>query len=70
MAQLLIFQGSARFLDCEVLVKSAEELRSKGAVVDTVLCVIQRDQMASEILRREKLSLISAFTMDFMKAQI
>lgn len=51
------------------IIESARELRQLGAVIDTVLCVIQRSEKASEILAEENLALIPAFTMEYIKEQ-
>lgn len=52
------------------IIESVKELRNRGAIIDTVLCVIQRNENASEILVKENLKLIPAFTMDYIKAQV
>ena len=52
------------------IIESVKELRQCGAKVDTVLCVILRDPKAVEILAKENLKLLPAFTMDFIKSQI
>ena len=52
------------------IIKSVNELRSRGAIIDTVLCVIQRDDNATEILKKEGLTLKAAFTMEYIKSQI
>ena len=49
------------------VIESVNELRRRGAVVDSVLCVILRNESAREILAAEGLTLIPAFTMDFIK---
>ncbi len=49
------------------IVESVRELRRRGAQVDTVLCVILRDDAAVGILAREGLALKPAFTMQFIK---
>jgi len=49
------------------IIESVKELRSRGAIVETVLCVIQRNQNATEILAKEGLALRAAFTMEFIK---
>ena len=46
------------------IIDGVKELRKHGALVDTVLCVIQRNPKASEILAEHGLRLVSAFTMD------
>ena len=51
------------------IIKGANELREKGAVIDSVLCVIQRADKASDILAAEGLKLIPAFTMEYIKEQ-
>ena len=48
------------------IIESVKELRALGAAVDTVLCVIQRNENASDILQREGLRLIPAFTMAYL----
>ena len=52
------------------IIESVRELRQLGAIIDTVLCVILRDEKAIDILAKEGLKLIPAFTMDFIKEQI
>jgi len=52
------------------IIDSVKELRARGAVVDTVLCVILRDEKARQILAQENLTLIPAFTMEYIKAQV
>ena len=52
------------------IIDGVKELRKKGAIVDTVLCVIQRADKATDILAAEGLKLIPAFTMDYIKAQV
>ena len=51
------------------IIKGANELREKGAIIDSVLCVIQRADKASDILAAEGLKLIPAFTMEYIKEQ-
>jgi len=51
------------------IIESANELRKLGAKIDTVLCVILRDQKAIDILAAEGLHLVPAFTMDYIKEQ-
>ena len=48
------------------IIKSAQELRNRGAKIDTVLCVILRNPEANEILAKEGLSLKSVLTMEFI----
>lgn len=52
------------------IIDGVRELRKKGAVVDTVLCVIQRSEKATDILAAEGLKLVPAFTMDYIKEQV
>lgn len=52
------------------IIKSANMLREIGAKVDTVLCAIQRNAEATEILAKEGLTLISYMTMDYIKEQV
>ncbi|MDR1688363.1 MAG: orotate phosphoribosyltransferase [Clostridiales bacterium] len=52
------------------IIESVKELRARGAIIDTVLCVILRDEKAREILARENLTLVPAFTMEYIKEQI
>ena len=51
------------------VVESARELRARGAVVDTVLCVILRNDEATQILAKEGLQLLPLFTMEYLKDQ-
>jgi len=51
------------------IIESAKELRARGAIIDTVLCVILRDEKAVKLLADENLTLIPAFTMDYIKSQ-
>lgn len=51
------------------IIKGANELREKGAIIDSVLCVIQRAEKATDILAAEGLKLIPAFTMEYIKEQ-
>ena len=51
------------------IIESAKELRSLGAKVDSVLCVVLRDEKARSLLAEEGLTLIPAFTMDYIKEQ-
>ena len=52
------------------IIESVKELRNRGAIINVVLCVIQRNDEATNILARENLKLISAFTMDYIKNQV
>lgn len=49
------------------IIESVKELRKLGAVIDTVICAIQRNDNATEILANEGLKLIPAFTMEYIK---
>ena len=49
------------------IIKSVQELRDRGAIIENVLCVIQRNKEASEILEKENLCLKPIFTMDYIK---
>lgn len=51
------------------IILSTKELRQRGAIVDTVLCAIQRDPRATELLAAEGLTLKPAFTMEYIKEQ-
>jgi orotate phosphoribosyltransferase len=50
------------------IIESVKELRARGAIIDTVLCVIQRNPAASDILSKEGLTLVPAFTMEYIKS--
>lgn len=52
------------------IIESVKELRNRGAIIDTVLCVIQRNQEATKILEAEGLYLKPAFTMEYIKSNI
>ncbi|MDR1905331.1 MAG: orotate phosphoribosyltransferase [Clostridiales bacterium] len=45
------------------IIESVKELRARGAVIDTVLCVILRNTDAYEIMKKEGLNLIPLFVM-------
>lgn len=49
------------------IIESVKELRERGAEIDTVLCVILRNEKAHEILGEAGLKLVPAFTMEFIK---
>ncbi len=51
------------------IIESVRELRKRGALIDTVLCVIQRNPQATDILAAEDLRLIPAFTMEYLKSR-
>lgn len=50
------------------IIESARELRYQGAIIDTVLCVILRNNTAIDILLKEALLLKPLFLMDYIKA--
>ncbi len=52
------------------IIESVKELRNRGALIDTVLCVIQRDDSATKILAKEDLRLLPAFTMEYIKSKV
>ena len=52
------------------IIKSANMLREVGAKVDFVLCAIQRNDDATEILSKEGLTLIPYMTMEYIKEQV
>lgn len=52
------------------IAKSVDELRKRGADIDTVLCVIQRNEEASETLRKKQLELKPLFTMKYIESQL
>ncbi len=52
------------------IIKSANMLREVGATVDFVLCAIQRNPDATEILAKEGLTLIPYMTMEYIKEQV
>jgi orotate phosphoribosyltransferase len=49
------------------IIKSVQELRNRGGIVENVLCVIQRNSEAAEILAKEGLNLKPVFTMEYIK---
>lgn len=51
------------------IIKSANMLREAGAKIDFVLCAIQRNPDATEILAKEGLTLIPYMTMEYIKEQ-
>lgn len=51
------------------IIKSADMLRKAGAKIDFVLCAIQRNPDATEILAKEGLTLIPYLTMEYIKEQ-
>lgn len=51
------------------IIDGVRELRKKGAIIDTVLCVIQRSEKATDILAEHDLKLVPAFTMEYIKAE-
>ena len=52
------------------IIESVRELRSRGAVVSKVMCVIQRNENAAELLAAEGLALIPAFTMEYILSAV
>ena len=48
---------------------SVQELRERGAIIDTVICAIQRNENATEILAEAGLTLKPALTMAYIKEQ-
>jgi orotate phosphoribosyltransferase len=48
------------------IIKSVQELRNRGGIVENVLCVIQRNPDASAILAKEGLSLKPVLTMEYI----
>jgi len=50
------------------IIESVKELRLRGAIIDTVLCAIQRNDAATEILAKEGLNLKPALTMEYIKS--
>ena len=52
------------------IVKSAQELRNQGGIVEDVICVIQRDEDATTRLEKEGLKLRALFSMDDLKKSI
>ncbi|MDR1692314.1 MAG: orotate phosphoribosyltransferase [Oscillospiraceae bacterium] len=49
------------------IIESVRELRRRGALVEHVLCVILRNEKAIDLLATEGLTLIPAFTMEYIK---
>jgi orotate phosphoribosyltransferase len=49
---------------------SAKDLRDEGAVLTDLLCVIQRDQEATLLLKEQGLNLFSLLTMEQLKASV
>ena len=52
------------------IIESVRELRNRGAIIDTVICAIQRNDAATEILAKEGLELRPAFTMEYIKSVV
>ncbi|MDR1705968.1 MAG: orotate phosphoribosyltransferase [Clostridiales bacterium] len=50
------------------ILQSVPALRELGADIDTVLCVIQRNPGAGEILAEQGLKLLPLFTMEYIKS--
>jgi len=51
------------------IIESVTELRNRGAIIDTVLCIIQRNPESTEILKKVGLKLLPAFTLEYIKDQ-
>jgi orotate phosphoribosyltransferase len=49
------------------IIKSVQEIRNRGGIVENVLCAIQRNPEASEILAKEGLTLKPVLTMEYIK---
>ena len=52
------------------IIDGVRELRARGAIIDTVLCAIQRSPAATGILAKEGLTLKPAFTMEYIKSVV
>ena len=52
------------------VIKSVNMLRELGVEVNTVLCVIQRNPDATNILKEEGLTLLPYLTMEYIKEQV
>jgi orotate phosphoribosyltransferase len=52
------------------IIESVKELLNFGAVIDTVLCVIKRDQKGAENLKNNGLTLSPLFTMEEIKEAV
>lgn len=52
------------------IIKSVRELRERGAIIDTVICAILRNDEAIDILKKEGLQLRYAFSMEELKRQM
>ena len=52
------------------IIDGVRDLRARGAIIDTVICVILRNEKAHEILGEHDLKLIPAFTMEYIKEQV
>lgn len=52
------------------IILSVDELRSRGAIIDTALCVIDRESGGTETLSENGIQLKPLFTMSYIKAQI
>lgn len=51
------------------IIESAGELRRLGADINGVVCVIRRSPAAADILAKDGLELLPAFTMEYIKEQ-
>ena len=49
------------------IILSAHELRKQGAIVENVICVIQRNDEVTNILTKEGLNLKSALTKQYLE---
>ncbi len=52
------------------IIKSVQEIRNRGGIVENVLCAIQRNPDASEILAKEGLTLKPVLTMEYIKEAV
>jgi len=52
------------------ILESVQEMRDRGAIVETVLCVIQRNDAATGILAEAGLRLLPLLTMEYIKSAV
>ena len=52
------------------IIESVNELRKQGAIINTVLCVILRDERAIKIIADAQLTIIPVLTMNYIKEQL
>ncbi len=52
------------------IIDGVKAMRERGAIIDTVVCVILRDPRAYDILAEHGLKLIPTFTMEYIKEQV